>query len=111
MAEDYINELDDSLDDVEPVERSSELYEHFRVVVDKGQTPVRIDKYLFERIVNASRNRIQAAADAGFVMQRQAGKKQLQGKAARRADRHDGPSTLRQRYYSRRYSAGHCLRG
>ena len=68
MAEDYINELDDSLDDVEPVERSSELYEHFRVVVDKGQTPVRIDKYLFERIVNASRNRIQAAADAGFVM-------------------------------------------
>lgn len=68
MAEDYINELDDSLDDIEPVERTSELYEHFRVVVDKGQTPVRIDKYLFERIVNASRNRIQTAADAGFVM-------------------------------------------
>ena len=45
MAEDYINELDDSLDDIEPVERTSELYEHFRVVVDKGQTPVRIDKY------------------------------------------------------------------
>ena len=68
MAEDYTNELDDSLDDIEPVERTSELYEHFRVVVDKGQTPVRIDKYLFERIVNASRNRIQTAADAGFVM-------------------------------------------
>lgn len=29
---------------------------------------MRIDKYLFERIVNASRNRIQSAADAGFVM-------------------------------------------
>ena len=42
MAEDYINELDDSLDDIEPVERTSELYEHFRVVVDKGQTPVRM---------------------------------------------------------------------
>ena len=37
-------------------------------MVDKGQAPVRIDKYLFERIVNASRNRIQTAADAGFVM-------------------------------------------
>ena len=67
MAEDYIDELDDSLEDIEEVQQP-ELYEHFRVVVDKGQAPIRIAKYLFERIVNASRNRIQAAADAGFVM-------------------------------------------
>lgn len=67
MAEDYIDELDDSLEDIEEVQQP-ELYEHFRVVVDKGQAPIRIDKYLFERIVNASRNRIQAAADARFVM-------------------------------------------
>lgn len=67
MAEDYIDELDDSLEDIEEVQQP-ELYEHFCVVVDKGQAPIRIDKYLFERIVNASRNRIQAAADAGFVM-------------------------------------------
>lgn len=69
MAEDYIDdELEDSLEDIEPVNESPELYEHFRTIVDKGQTPVRIDKYLFERIVNASRNRIQTAADNGFVM-------------------------------------------
>ena len=70
MAEDYIDNdlLDDSLDDLEPTGGQPELYEHFRVVVDKGQAPVRIDKYLFERIVNASRNRIQTAADAGYVM-------------------------------------------
>ncbi len=68
MEEEYFDEIDDSMDDVEPVTGSPELYEHFRVVVDKGQTPVRIDKYLSERIVNASRNRIQKAADAGFVM-------------------------------------------
>ena len=69
MAEDYIdNELDDSLEDIDSAEGQDGLYEHFRVVVDKGQAPVRIDKYLFERIVNASRNRIQTAADAGFVM-------------------------------------------
>lgn len=69
MAEDiYLDDLDERLDDIEPTEGSGELYEHFKVVVDKGQSPVRIDKYLFERIVNASRNRIQSAADAGFVM-------------------------------------------
>ena len=70
MAEDLIDyELDDETpDDIEPIEGEPELYEHFRTVVDKGQAPVRIDKYLFERIVNASRNRIQMAADNGFVM-------------------------------------------
>ncbi|WP_304841185.1 RluA family pseudouridine synthase [Phocaeicola sartorii] len=69
MTEEYVDELDDALDDVEPVvENPSELYEHFRVVVDKGQSQVRVDKYLFERLVNSSRNRIQKAADAGLMM-------------------------------------------
>ena len=44
-----------------------ELYEHFRVVVDKGQESVRIDKFLFERMQHSSRNRIQKAADAGYI--------------------------------------------
>ena len=69
MTEEYVDELNDALDDVEPVvENPSELYEHFRVVVDKGQSQVRVDKYLFERLVNSSRNRIQKAADAGLIM-------------------------------------------
>ncbi len=59
---------EDWIEDDLSVEDSSELYEHFRVIVDKGQTPVRIDKYLFERLVHSSRNRIQQAADAGFIM-------------------------------------------
>ena len=59
-------ELDD-LDDLEPVGDEAQLYEHFRVVVDRGQEMVRVDKYLFDRIQRASRNRIQRAADAGFV--------------------------------------------
>ena len=63
----YLNEpTEDELDELET--EGENLYEHFRVIVDKGQSPVRIDKYLFERLVNASRNRIQNAADAGFVM-------------------------------------------
>ena len=44
-----------------------ELYEHFRIEVDKGQEPVRIDKYLSEHQPHSSRNRIQKAADAGFI--------------------------------------------
>ena len=55
MTEEYADEIDDTLDDIERVvEDPSELYEHFRVVVDKGQSQVRIDKYLFERLVNSS---------------------------------------------------------
>lgn len=69
MKEEYVDELDDTLDDVEPVvDNPVELYEHFRVVVDKGQSQVRVDKYLFERLVNSSRNRIQKAADADLIM-------------------------------------------
>jgi ribosomal large subunit pseudouridine synthase D (EC 5.4.99.-) len=69
MREEYVDELDDTLDDVEPVvDNPAELYEHFRVVVDKGQSQVRVDKYLFERLVNSSRKRIQKAADAGLIM-------------------------------------------
>lgn len=48
-------------------EDEQQLYEHFRVVVDKNQEPLRIDKYMFERLKHSSRNRIQKAADAGFV--------------------------------------------
>lgn len=68
IEEELPDELENDLDDIEPVGDESQLYEHFRVVVDKGQAMVRVDKYLFERIVNASRNRIQKAAEGGFVM-------------------------------------------
>lgn len=45
-----------------------ELYEHFRIVVDKGQSLLRLDKFLMHRIENASRNRIQNAIEAGSVL-------------------------------------------
>jgi 23S rRNA pseudouridine1911/1915/1917 synthase len=44
-----------------------EFYEHFRFVADKGQSFLRVDKFLVDRIEHASRNRIQSAADAGFI--------------------------------------------
>ncbi|MGX5691236.1 RluA family pseudouridine synthase [Arcticibacter tournemirensis] len=45
-----------------------DLYEHLRVVVDKEQSLLRIDKFLMHRIENASRNRIQSAIEAGSVL-------------------------------------------
>lgn len=44
-----------------------ELFEHFRLVSDQGQSVVRVDKFLVNRLDNASRSRIQAAADAGHL--------------------------------------------
>lgn len=49
-------------------EEESELFEHFRLSVDRGQSPLRIDKFLMLRIENASRNKIQNAARAGNIL-------------------------------------------
>ncbi|MCL2727998.1 MAG: RluA family pseudouridine synthase [Bacteroidales bacterium] len=49
-------------------EEVQELFEHFRFTIDKGQSPVRIDKYLSAHIEGISRSRIQAAADADYII-------------------------------------------
>ena len=46
----------------------TDLYEHYRFVVDKGQNLLRIDKFLMGHIQNASRNKIQNAAKAGNIL-------------------------------------------
>ena len=45
-----------------------ELFEHYRIEVDAGQKPLRIDKFLVNRIENASRSKIQSAADAENIL-------------------------------------------
>ena len=50
-----------------PQQDPNELYEHHAFTVDKGQAPLRIDKYLMNRIENAIRNKIQAAAKSGNI--------------------------------------------
>ena len=45
-----------------------EMYEHFSLKVDPGQTLLRIDRFLVNRMDTASRSRIQAAADAGNIL-------------------------------------------
>ncbi len=64
MSEDINREEDLLLTD----ENERELYEHFRFVADKGQSLLRVDKFLVTRMENASRNRIQQAAEAGCIL-------------------------------------------
>ncbi|MCD4769288.1 MAG: RluA family pseudouridine synthase [Bacteroidales bacterium] len=45
-----------------------ELFEHFRFETDPGQSPLRIDKFLFNRLESTSRTRIQNAATAGNIL-------------------------------------------
>jgi 23S rRNA pseudouridine1911/1915/1917 synthase len=49
-------------------QEEQDLYEHLRIIVDKGQTFLRIDKFLMHRVENASRNRIQNAIELGNVL-------------------------------------------
>ena len=45
-----------------------QFHEHFRFVVEKGHSLIRIDKYLVNCMSNVSRNRIQDAADAKSIL-------------------------------------------
>ena len=51
--------IQDSFDD---------LFEHFSFMADVGQNPLRVDKFLMNRIENATRNKIQQAAKEGFII-------------------------------------------
>ena len=45
-----------------------DLFEHFSFDADIGQNPLRVDKFLMNRIENATRNKIQHAAKQGFII-------------------------------------------
>ena len=67
LVDDTFLEDEELITGVDAEEGTGELYEHFRIEVDKGQVPLRIDKYLSEHMPHQTRNRIQQAADAGFI--------------------------------------------
>lgn len=76
MSENY-NEIEDqdSELDFEQIEDSQEeqeetaaLYEHLRLMVDPGQVPLRIDKYLLIFRQNSSRNKLSQTCRAGNVV-------------------------------------------
>ena len=53
--------------DLLPDDEQQEMFEHFRLTVDRGQAPLRIDKYLAEHLQDTSRNRIQLAIEAEYL--------------------------------------------
>ena len=74
LEEEWKNELEEELEELdeeglEGIEQGADgtLYEHRRVVADQGQTPLRVDKFLMDHMRGATRNRIQQAAEAGYV--------------------------------------------
>ncbi len=54
--------------DIDIQEDDNELYEHIKLVIDKGQEPLRIDKFLMNRIENATRSKVQHTIEAGNVL-------------------------------------------
>lgn len=56
-----VEELDDAIE-------GDDLFEHYRFIADKGQSFLRIDKFLVNRVENASRTKIAQAADNGNIL-------------------------------------------
>ena len=67
--EEQLSENDDVLFENEDFEKESSggMFEHYRFNVDKGQSLLRIDKYITEHMEKTSRHRIQLAIEAGYV--------------------------------------------
>ena len=72
MQKENFNEEEDLLDEeslIDNIEESDEQkYIHYQYTADKGQTLLRIDKFLIDRIEGVSRNKIQQAAEAGCIL-------------------------------------------
>ncbi|MET3047278.1 RluA family pseudouridine synthase [Flavobacterium covae] len=49
-------------------EWENDLYEHYKFDIPKGQSSMRVDKYLMTSIENTTRNKIQQAAEKGFIL-------------------------------------------
>lgn len=49
-------------------EEEYDLYEHYNFTVDKGQSPIRIDKFVTEKVAHATRNKIQHAIEIGHIL-------------------------------------------
>ena len=68
MNSEKITDVEDELADIdELVDTGEQPLHRITIVADKGQSPVRIDKFLIDHLANTSRNKIQQAADAGSI--------------------------------------------
>lgn len=63
IANDLLDDDSESCDE----DASDQFYEHYRVVADPGQSLLRVDKFLSDRMTRTTRSRIQQAAEAGYI--------------------------------------------
>lgn len=69
MSDTLLKDIDNFAEEDDIVApEGQEMNEHYRFIVDKGQNPMRIDKYLTMHIVGISRTRIQQAAEANCIL-------------------------------------------
>ena len=52
----------------EELQEDQDLYEHHRFIADKGQAPIRLDKFVTVRIENATRTKVQKGIEIGSVL-------------------------------------------
>ena len=58
---------EDELEETAFEDEQQEMFEHFRFELDKGQAPMRVDKYLATHMENTSRHRIQLAIKEEYI--------------------------------------------
>jgi 23S rRNA pseudouridine1911/1915/1917 synthase len=51
-----------------PEDEDFPLFEQSHFIIDKGQSPMRVDKFITDRIANATRNKVQKAIDEGMIL-------------------------------------------
>ncbi len=67
---DYSPEEEEELQDINPDDSEDDeddYFDHQEIVIDRKQTPIRIDKFLMDRLMKISRNRVQNAIRAGSI--------------------------------------------
>jgi len=67
LSDEYPESDDGGEEDFQDDENVEELFEHYHFTVYKGQSMMRLDKYITSRMFETSRSRAQMAIEAGYV--------------------------------------------
>ena len=67
VKQNFMDEIIPDLLDTDELDSEETLFRELHITADRGQSPVRIDKFLVDHVANTSRNKIQQAADAGSI--------------------------------------------
>ncbi len=68
IEDELLDDDADELDETGETDAPGEIHERVNITTDRRQEPLRIDKFLMNRIEGATRNKVQQALDAGFIL-------------------------------------------